>query len=434
MNNRSKIEDTMEAGGIKGASFATINFEGEIIPNPVGTIVDNGLQVSVTENTLFECASLSKPVFAYLVLKLIEANKNHAAEDGLGKFKIDFDLHTPLYTIFMGKDKNILKGENNPFLKQFKNQEQAKQLTAAMVLSHTTGLPIKAEPPFQFQFKPGTRYAYSGPGIECLQLAIDELTGTNLEVLAKKHVFDSLHMTKSTYGAEVSKLSAANSLQTTAEEYAKFIIAWINDDKLNDIHNAFKPIEPADSMMNDYFPEKDAVGRLVEKIDTTDPDRNLVAWGLGIGLVKNEKGQVIGAYHTGDSGNEIAWRAGFGAIIDPDTHHCIAASVYLTQSPNGHILAEVVLPDILKPALDYFFPTYGFARNSKELDGTSFYGLNPNILNEGLKKAAIDTRESKTKLNKNSSVFFSESSNLDPSKNQTNTDIKPSNSSKPTRK
>lgn len=51
-------------------------------------------------------------------------------------------------------------------------------------------------------------------------------------------------MPHSTYGSEPS---APNSLKTTAEEYAKFITAWINDDKLN---YAFNPVKPADSMKN----------------------------------------------------------------------------------------------------------------------------------------------------------------------------------------
>ena len=55
-------------------------------------------------------------------------------------------------------------------------------------------------------------------------------------------------------------------------------------------------------------------------------------------------------------------------------------------------LQRQVLPDILKPALNYFFSTYGFARNVEELDGTNFLGLNPNILIKDLKEAAVQTK------------------------------------------
>ncbi|QMT60535.1 serine hydrolase [Legionella sp. PC997] len=376
----------MQQGGITGASFATVDSKGDITPIPVGNILDHDVQSEVKEDTLFQCASLSKPVFAYLVLKLLEVNKTNNEEDWPGKFKTDFDLETPLYSVFKDKGK-VLEGDNNPFLKQFSDQEQAKQLTAEMVLSHTTGLPIVASPPYQFQFKPGTSYAYSGPGIECLQIAIEELTGINLEKLAQEHVFGPLKMSKSTYGPEGI---AANSLKTTAEEYAKFITAWINDDKLN---YAFDPVAPADSMNNDFFPNPTSIGKLVEKIEIDNKDRDLVAWGLGIGLVKNNQGQIIGAYHTGDMGNNIAeFRSGVGAVIDPLSKHCVEATVYLTKSPNGHILADEILPSILKPGLDYFFPTYGFARNADELDGTNFHGMNPRLLKSELKEMAYKTK------------------------------------------
>ncbi|WP_156812447.1 serine hydrolase [Legionella tunisiensis] len=290
-----------------------------------------------------------------------------------------------MYTLFRDKDGNIIPDDENPFLKRFlpNQKDQAKLLTAEMVLSHRTGLHIKDGEPFKFQFPPGKHYAYSGPGIDCLQGAIEELTGTDLETLAQEYVFGSraLKMPNSSYGP---KPTAANSLRTTAEEYAKFITAWINDDKLN---YAFRPVEPIYSMSNDFFPYSD--DKLVEKIRVSEVDREQVTWGLGIGLVKNERGQIIGTYHTGDMDKA---RAGFGAEINPQTQRCLTTSVYFANSHNGHILAEQFLPPTLEPALNYFFPTYGFARNIKELDGTDFHGVNPKILNPELKEMAYKTQ------------------------------------------
>jgi hypothetical protein len=369
----------MQKANIPRASFAfaKMNLEGKVSITPQDLSAKDASPAK-TEVTSLPCASLSKPVFAYLVLKLIEVNKTNPAESYLGKFKTEFDLDTPLYKLYHDKDGKVISNDENPFLKKFdtKYQENAKKLTARMVLSHTTGLHIVDKEPYKFQFKPGKHYAYSGPGIACLQGAIDELTGSNLEILAKAHVFGE-HMPLSTYG---SKPEAARSLETTAEEYARFITAWINDDKLN---YAFESAFPANSMKNDYFPHSN--DRLVKNIDVADADSQRVAWGLGIGLVKNNQGQIIGAYHTGDM-DEV--RAGFGATIDPKSKQCTGASVYLTNSHNGHILAEQVLPAPLKPALNYFFPTYGFARNVSQLDNTDFHGLNPKILKPKLKKLA----------------------------------------------
>lgn len=389
MKDNKEIKDIMDSGGITGGFIATVGSQGKPTPLPIGFIDNNGLQQKVTEDTVFQCASLSKPVFAYLVLKLIQANKtNSSQDDWVGKFAMQFTLDTPLYEVFRDSQGVVLEGDKNPFLKLFNNQDQAKLITAKMALSHTTGLPIVTQPPYQFQFSPGQHYAYSGPGIKCLQMAIQELTGKNIEELAREHVFGPLGMTKSTYGANPE---AAKSLETTATEYAEFIRAWVNDP---DLQYAFVAVKPADSMNNDFFPDEKAVGRLVERIDVTDKKaRALVAWGLGIGLVLNEEKQVIGAYHTGDSGDNTAqWRAGVGVVIDPKTKRCVEAAVYLTKSPNGHILADAILPAALKPGLDYFFPTYGFARNATELDGTYFNGMNPKLLIEPLRNKAYTTQ------------------------------------------
>ncbi|HAT1867316.1 serine hydrolase [Legionella pneumophila] len=342
----------------------------------------------VDAETVFGAASLSKPVFAYLVLKLIETNKADEAIPGFGKFNkfnSEFNLKTPLYEVFRDGNGKTLPDDENPFLKKFipEHREWAKKLNAEMVLSHRTGLHIVAKEPFSFQFEPGTHYAYSGPGIDCLQEVIKTATDTDLETLAWANVFGphALNMPHTTYGPEPV---AANSLKTTASDYAKFITSWINDDKLN---YAFRSVEPIYSMKKDYFPQSE--DKLVEEVTVKDIDREQVTWGLGIGLVKNDQGEVIGAYHTGDM-NE--WRAGFGAQINPESRRCISTTVYCANSHNGHILAEHVLPKTLAPALNYFFPSYGFARNVGELDGTDFHGMNPQILKPELREKAYQTK------------------------------------------
>ncbi|KTD08523.1 hypothetical protein [Legionella jamestowniensis] len=49
---------------------------------------------------------------------------------------------------------------------------------------------------------------------------------SNLEVLARKYIFEPLHMNHTSFGKNPC---AANSLSTTAEDYALFVQAWMND-------------------------------------------------------------------------------------------------------------------------------------------------------------------------------------------------------------
>src|SRR3990167_11426114 len=112
------------------------------------------IPIPIQEDTIFGAASLSKPVFAYLVLKLIELNKNNP--EGLGKFTLPldlekFDLDTPLSDIL--PPANRYKAANR----------EPYALTAKLALSHQSGLPIGTpEKPIPFDFEPGEGFAYSG--------------------------------------------------------------------------------------------------------------------------------------------------------------------------------------------------------------------------------------------------------------------------------
>ena len=106
----------------------------------------------------------------------------------------------------------------------------AAKLTARMVLSHQTGLAHHDAVTFQFQS--GQGHGYSNIGILYLQQVIEKLTKANLEVLAKKQVFEPLHMDDSSFVADKSKpveARATHSLQTTPSDYARFASAWMHE-------------------------------------------------------------------------------------------------------------------------------------------------------------------------------------------------------------
>ena len=98
------------------------------------------------EQSIFEAASLSKPVFAYFVMKLVD--------------KGQLNLDTPLYKYMPYPD--------------IEKDERYKFITARMVLTHQTGLPnwryfdladssmhIKRGDLY-LKFTPGTNFSYSG--------------------------------------------------------------------------------------------------------------------------------------------------------------------------------------------------------------------------------------------------------------------------------
>ncbi len=91
---------------------------------------------TVTEHTSFRVASLTKPVFAYLVLKLVDE----------GVIELDCPLSSYL---------------DKPYL----NDPRIDQLTARHVLSHQTGWPNwKWDGELEFEFSLGEKWHYSGEG------------------------------------------------------------------------------------------------------------------------------------------------------------------------------------------------------------------------------------------------------------------------------
>ena len=105
----------------------------------------------VDEHTVFEAGSVSKTVFAYAVLKLVE--------------KGVLALDTPL-THYV-PDRWI---EGDPRL---------DRMTARHILSHTGGFPNwrSEKEPLRILFAPGERWEYSGEGYSYLQLVVSRLTG-----------------------------------------------------------------------------------------------------------------------------------------------------------------------------------------------------------------------------------------------------------------
>jgi CubicO group peptidase (beta-lactamase class C family) len=186
---------------------------------------------------------MSKPVFAYRVMKL--------CEQGV----LDLDTALTKYTPDI-----FLKG--NPKL---------ELITARRVLSHTTGFPNwrAKEDPLSIKFTPGTQWSYSGEGYSYLQSVITRLVGhtdskrcgtyeLGYRVCASDfgeymiaNLLNPFGMTSSGYvwnetidkklasahdkngqpiqrrrstEADVARYGSAGSLLTTATDYGKFVI------------------------------------------------------------------------------------------------------------------------------------------------------------------------------------------------------------------
>jgi CubicO group peptidase (beta-lactamase class C family) len=146
--------------------------------------------------TIWYGASLSKTVFADVVLQLAEENII-ALDTPLVKY-----LSKPIehYTTGWLDD---LTGQPRIDYRDVAGDPRLGNITARMCLSHTTGLPnwrwLEADRKLKFKGEPGTRYSYSGEGMFLLQFVLEQRTGKSVEQLAAEKIFVPLKMNSSSY-------------------------------------------------------------------------------------------------------------------------------------------------------------------------------------------------------------------------------------------
>ncbi|MFB6456948.1 serine hydrolase domain-containing protein [Chitinophaga sp. Hz27] len=262
------LKDKMHSFNIPGLSVAIIN-DGHIVYQRALGVANITSHKNVDAQTLFEAASLTKPIFAYFTLRMVE--------------KGILQLDTPLYKYLPPQD--------------FDYDERYKLITARMVLDHSSGLPNwRSDNPgmeMSIAFTPGTAFSYSGEGYYYLAKVIAHLTGTNLVSIAnliQSEVFTPLNMRQAyiiwsdslrqhmAIGYDEKRqprkpwepkvFNAASSLFTEAGSYANFVIALMEEKGLTAAH--------FHEMLESRIPVP--VGNTIRKFF------GYTGWGLGIAM------------------------------------------------------------------------------------------------------------------------------------------------------
>ena len=308
----STVPKLMEQALVPGLQTAVVE-SGRINVLPFG-VADVQSRRPVTEQTVFEAASLGKPVLAYAVLKL--------ATNG----QIDIDKPVGMY----------LEGLTGGF----------EKLTARQLLSHTAGLPNKGSAAPLTSGDP--RFSYSSEGINLLQRVVERISGQPLQDYMDRAVFKPLQMTSSSFvwrddyvtrkafghgftGASagrnrISEAQAASSLETTAEDYARFMVAAVRGAGL-------KPELRGEMLRPQVTLEDGCAVCLGQPRGKLSPHH----WGLGFGLEKH--GSRTYAWHWGDNETMQSY-----AAADVSGDHGI---VILTNSANGHSIARQIASTVL---------------------------------------------------------------------------------------
>jgi len=314
----------MDLGDIPGLSVAILRADSLVWSGAYG-VLDRRSGASVQQNSVFEAASLSKTLFAYVTLRL--------ADRGV------IDLDTPL-------------AKYAPY-PRLAGDPRHRQVTARMCLSHTTGLPNWGT---RFVAAPGSRFTYSGEGIRFLRKTLEVITDQSLEDLARREAFDPLGMTDSSYlwqpqfvgnratghdnqGRPQARRrcpdgSAAASLHTTARDYARFLLACFHGEGLSP--SMRQTLLTAQTSANLGGPPEAS---------------SHLGWSAGWGTMDGAQGELI--WQWGDNGDTVAL-----AVGDPATGDGL---VYLANSASGLSVAHELMARVL-PDRPWFLEALGYQR------------------------------------------------------------------------
>jgi CubicO group peptidase (beta-lactamase class C family) len=357
--------ELMKKADVPGASIALIR-DGKPVWTRGFGVKNSETREPVTDETVFEAASLSKPVFAYAVLKLVDAGR--------------LDLDTTL-------NKNL------PGNYDAGDDARINQITARRVLTHTTGFPnwrmprnSKTLPIF---FTPGERFSYSGEGFVYLSKVVEHITKQKFDDYVREAVFVPLGMNSSSFTwterykglktfnhdlignptgqNETASANAAGSLLTTASDYAKFVAAVLNGTGLKKATR--KQMLTPQIRVDEAC--RNCTARPPEKLSKE------IAWGLGWGLQTTDEGTSF--WHWGDNGNNKAFIVAFEKEK--------AGIVVLTNSANGLTILKEILPD----GLGGKYPAVAWI-NTGRFDSPARILIKA-LINESAEKAIADYRK-----------------------------------------
>jgi CubicO group peptidase (beta-lactamase class C family) len=337
----------LELASVPGLALAVVD-EGRVWQRGFGRAIQEPAQ-PVSEETVFEAASLGKPVFAYAALRLVDAGT--------------LDLDRPLYDYLPTPDAN------NP---------RMKRVTARHVLSHTTGLPNWRQQASALEpaTDPGKEFSYSGEAYFYLQRVMEALSGKPFGRLMRELVLDPLDMKQSSYVWEPefeSRMAAGydgreNRLDVQAaigrrtmaiaRDWGKPLSEWRYEDAARAVQlvNPQWPVLPLYMVPNSAASLLTTVGdyaRFLTHVVAQPPAQGLsltaatrkamftpqvrlnsaLSWGLGWGIQRDEHGEVL--WHWGANNS-------FRNFVIADVANGRAIVVF-TNSENGPRIYERVI-------------------------------------------------------------------------------------------
>lgn len=174
-----RVESLMAAGHVNGLGLALIR-DGRVAYLKTYGRRDVARGLPLRPDTVMYGASLTKATFAYMVMQLVDERR--------------IDLDRPI------ADYLPRPLPDYPNYADLAGDERWRKLTLGMLLDHTSGFAnfrwLDPDEKLRFHRDPGTRYGYSGEGINLAQFVLEKGLGLDVAAEMQRRVFDRFAMTR----------------------------------------------------------------------------------------------------------------------------------------------------------------------------------------------------------------------------------------------
>jgi len=347
----STVSGLIQAAHVTGAGVALFH-NGKIVYLKAYGLRDVEKNLPLTPDSVMTAASLTKPAFATVVMRLVQGGAldlDKPIEQYLGKPLADFAPYADL-----------------------KGDPRTARLTLRILLDHTTGFAnfrgLEEDHKLHIHYDPGTHYGYSGEGINLAQFVVEKVTGKSATELMQEELYGPLKMWRSSmiwlprfepdfangydeYGRSLgperrTSPSAAGSMQTTAHDYAKFLSALMRAEALNSAAR--------DRMLSPQIRIHSAHQFPSLNTDTTTAHQAIeLSYGIGWGLYKSPYGPAFFK-----EGHDEGWRNLALCLLNGD------GMLVMTNSSNGEGIFKPLVEALLGET-DFPFDWEGYTSYDK---------------------------------------------------------------------
>ncbi len=269
---KEQIEKKMAEFQVAGISLGLLG-SGRLEKEMYLGYADRERKKKISAATLYEAASLTKPVFAWYV-HLLERQG------------------------FLRDDTQPLRELSDyPVCRE----KGADEITLMQILTHSCGLENWGEKPLRLLFTPGERFGYSGEGYTCLQRYVEQLRRAGLDRLFEREVYPRAHMQNSAmrYCDTVQEKVAMSYDEEGRAQRDRYQVRELEKEP-NAAYTLYTNLRDYSSFLQTLWEDKQMLEKMAAPRIPASDDAQRLYWGAGCGVWLGRKKML---WHYGDNGN-----------------------------------------------------------------------------------------------------------------------------------